>query len=132
MQTMREYLAGLNPPLAKMGRGRFSAAAKAEIEKQLAAGMQFSDSPGNSAPVKTKKDSAPKKEKKPASVSGSFGDTPDKIWHNAQWYVEENGKKIPLSGIEVCRTCGYSLDYQACRIPTYPSVITGEMLEVRR
>jgi hypothetical protein len=44
MQTRREYLAGLNPPLAKAkARGRLSREATAEIERAIASGMKFSD-----------------------------------------------------------------------------------------
>ena len=50
MQTKRDYLAGLNPPLAKPGtRGRFSKAALAESERARQSGMKFSDDDG---PVK--------------------------------------------------------------------------------
>lgn len=43
--SKREYLAGLNPPLAKPppARGRFSRAALAELARAEAAGMSFSD-----------------------------------------------------------------------------------------
>lgn len=48
MQTRREYLAGLNPPLAiAKARGRLSREATAEIERAVAAGMRFSDLHGN-------------------------------------------------------------------------------------
>jgi len=44
MQTRREYLAGLNPPLAiAKARGRLSKEASAEIERAVTAGMRFSD-----------------------------------------------------------------------------------------
>jgi hypothetical protein len=47
MPTRREYLAGLNPPLAKPGtRGRLSKAALAEIQRAKASGMTFSDEDG--------------------------------------------------------------------------------------
>jgi hypothetical protein len=42
MQTERDYLASLDPPLAIAGaRGRFSTAAKAELVRARAAGMIF-------------------------------------------------------------------------------------------
>ena len=43
--SKREYLSGLNPPLAKPppARGRFSRAALAELAKAEASGMTFSD-----------------------------------------------------------------------------------------
>ena len=44
MQTRREYLSGLNPPLAiAKSRGRLSKAAVAEIARAKASGMTFSD-----------------------------------------------------------------------------------------
>jgi hypothetical protein len=44
MQTEREYLASLTPPLAISGaRGRFSKAAKAELVRARAAGMVFQE-----------------------------------------------------------------------------------------
>jgi hypothetical protein len=44
MQTRREYLAGLNPPLAiAKARGRLSKEATAEIARAVSAGMKFSD-----------------------------------------------------------------------------------------
>ncbi len=48
MQTRREYLAGLNPPLAiAKARGRLSKEATAEIERAVATGMRFSDLQGH-------------------------------------------------------------------------------------
>ena len=47
MPTRREYLSGLNPPLAKAGtRGRLSKAALAEIARAKKSGMVFSDEDG--------------------------------------------------------------------------------------
>lgn len=47
MPTRREYLAGLNPPLAKANsRGRLSKAALAEIQRAKSSGMTFSDEDG--------------------------------------------------------------------------------------
>jgi len=43
MATKREYLAGLTPPLAKPGRGRFSAAAKDALAEAEARGVVFDD-----------------------------------------------------------------------------------------
>lgn len=43
MPTKREYLASLNPPLAKPGRGRFSAAAKLALAEAEANGVVFTD-----------------------------------------------------------------------------------------
>ncbi len=66
MPTKREYLAGLNPPLAKPGRGRFSKDAIAALEAAEAAGVVFDE------PVKPVKEVAtegdePSKPTKPAS-----------------------------------------------------------------
>lgn len=47
MPTRREYLAGLNPPLAKANsRGRLSKAALAEVARAKASGVTFSDEDG--------------------------------------------------------------------------------------
>jgi hypothetical protein len=47
MPTRREYLAGLNPPLAKANsRGRLSKAALSEVARAKASGMSFSDEDG--------------------------------------------------------------------------------------
>lgn len=47
MQTQREYLSGLNPPLAKPGsRGRFSLAAQSALADARAQGTVFADGKG--------------------------------------------------------------------------------------
>lgn len=120
MQTRREYLVGLG--LATPGRGRLSAAAHAAIDKAVSEGMTFSDMAKTSAPVKS------------ADVAKTeqdyFGETAQRL-HDGGWYVEENGKRREISGREVCRTCGYSLDYQNCSSPTFPAE-SGEMILVMR
>lgn len=68
MPTKREYLAGLNPPLAKPGRGRFSKEALDALAAAEAAGVVFDE------PVKPVKEVAtegeePSKPTKPASES---------------------------------------------------------------
>lgn len=52
--TRKQYLAGLNPPLASLGRGRLSATANAEIERAIREdGMTFSDYADGARVVKT-------------------------------------------------------------------------------
>lgn len=68
MPTKREYLAGLNPPLAKPGRGRFSAEAIKALAEAEAAGVVFDE------PVKPVKEVAtegdkPSQPTKPTSES---------------------------------------------------------------
>lgn len=59
MTTRKEYLSSLNPPLARMGRGRLSAEANAEIERCVAKGMTFDDFDGKSRIVTTKEPKTP-------------------------------------------------------------------------
>lgn len=127
MQTRREYLAGLNPPLATMGRGRLSAEAHAKIDEMLAQGMKFSDvkSTGNSDKPVTSKDASK------ANHSGEFfGETPARIW-NGGWYRVDKGKRIDVSGAAACGKCRYSLDYQGCEDPTAVDNI-GRLVPVYR
>lgn len=124
MQTRREYLVGLG--LATPGRGRLSAAAHAAIDKAVSEGMTFSDMAKTSAPVK----SADVAKTVKNTEQDYFGETAQRL-HDGGWYVEENGKRREISGREVCRTCGYSLDYQNCSSPTFPAE-SGEMILVMR
>lgn len=127
MTTKREYAISLG--LAKPGRGRLSAAAHEAINKAISEGMTFSDS----APAPAEKNDKPKPE--PKSSSGDeknfFGPTPDKRF-NGGWYIVVNGKNKSVSGREVCRTCGYSLDYHICNLPTIPDIVSNEMVPVIR
>lgn len=122
METRREYAIRLG--LAKEGRGRLSAAAHEAINEALAKGMRFSDVPVSDTPVTSQEAS------KKNTEGTFFGDTPDPLY-NGGWYVVEDGKRISISGKEVCRTCMNSLDYHRCLTPTFPSA-NGVMLAVVR
>lgn len=113
MQTRREYAASLG--LAKMGRGKFSTAAKEAIAKAEAEGIKFSDV---AAPTRT----APPATKDTAPVVKSPTDTPylspsdfrfPEVDYRA---VDGNGKERSLR--EVCNTCRVSLVNHMCDSPT--------------
>jgi hypothetical protein len=133
MQTKREYLAGLTPPLAIAGaRGRLSKAAHEALAEAEKNGMTFSDShsPGVGKTDSSTSDSAPKVKKDSANPATFFGPTPAQVYDGG-WYIEVGDSKITLSGREVCRTCGNSLDWHRCATPTFPSE-KGEMIPVLR
>jgi hypothetical protein len=69
MPTKREYLAGLNPPLAKIGRGRFSKAALEAIAAAEAAGTVFDEPVTVSKEVAAEGDETPSQHPKPTSES---------------------------------------------------------------
>ena len=127
MQTRREYAISLG--LAKDGRGRMSKEAHSAINKALAEGMRFSDvrqDSDSSIPVTSEQAS-----KDSAAPENLFGPTPEPLY-NGGWYVWEGKKKRNISGREVCRGCGLSLDYHRCNLPIFPSRITNEMVPVMR
>lgn len=113
LQTRREYLAGLNPPLAKANsRGRLSKEAHDAINDAVANGVKFKDMPGvaveGTTPVKSESVSK--------NTEDFTGPTAPKRF-NGGWYVIDDGKRLPVSGNEVCRTCTYSLDWHFCDSP---------------
>lgn len=125
MQTRREYAIGLG--LAKPTRGRMSREANEAINKAIAEGMQFSDMPGVKSEDSPKADKETPKEK-PESY---FGSTPAPIY-NGGWNVIVKGKRVTISGREVCRSCMISLDYHRCDSPIVPNINTGAMMAVVR
>lgn len=107
MQTRREYLAGLNPPLAKAkARGRLSREAIAEIERALASGMKFSDlqSPENSEETFLVTDPGPREYKplppqpKQRSIDRMVG-------------FDSDGHKIAS---DICFNCKYHVNLCSC------------------
>lgn len=123
MQSRRDYAVSLG--LAKPGRGRMSAAAHEAINKALSEGMRFSDvSVSEDKPITSQEAS------KKNTEGTFFGDTPEPLY-NGGWYVVEDGKRISVSGREVCRNCMNSLDYHRCSSPIFPAQ-NGEMLAVVR
>lgn len=119
MQTEREYLVSLD--LAKPGRGRFSAAAKAALDEARANGTKFAEKvvPVKRAAVKattsTKPSQATKVDKAKSSVkagqydaktvrkwavnlglidAGKRGRLPEEVLHK---YVSENGASTPAT-----------------------------------
>ena len=126
----RDYAISLG--LAKPGRGRMSRAAHEAIAKAEAEGKTFSDSPVKSDSPKSNSDSADKPDsvKSNSEPKDFFGPTPNPIY-NGGWYVVENGKRVDVSGKEVCRNCMCSLDYHRCDSPILPAW-NGEMVEVIR
>jgi hypothetical protein len=115
MQTEREYLVSLD--LAKPGRGRFSAAAKAALDEARANGVKFAEKPKpavkatvSTKPSQAKKVDKPKSSHKPGQYdpktvrkwavdkglieSGKRGRLPEEVIHK---YVSEFGASAPVS-----------------------------------
>lgn len=126
----RDYAISLG--LAKPGRGRLSREAHEAIAKAEAEGKTFSDSPIKTRSIKSDSNS----ESESVSVKSDsepkdfFGPTPNPIY-NGGWYVVEDGKRVDVSGKEVCRNCMCSLDYHRCDSPILPAW-NGKMQEVVR
>lgn len=127
MQTRKEYLASLNPPLAKIGKGRISAEGHAAIDEAVAKGMQFSDLRVTDTDKPMKSVEVAKKN----AVEEFFGATPDRLYDGG-WYVLEGKKKVVISGTEVCRNCKNSLDWHSCNLPVIPNIYSGAMVPVMR
>lgn len=105
----KEYAASLG--LAGTGRGRMSREALAAIEKARGEGMTFDDDP----PVGGVKVTAKPKTDKPAAKSEGVGE--------ARFYYPldqmftgslSDGKRITVSGRNVCRNTGYSMVCCGC------------------
>jgi hypothetical protein len=114
MKTRREYLAGLNPPLAKAkARGRLSREATAEIERALESGMKFSDvhGPENDEETYLVTDPGPREYKplppqpKQRSIVRMVG-------------FDSDGHKISS---DICFKCTYHVTLCSCRAGIYGS-----------
>jgi len=117
MQTRREYLAGLNPPLAiAKARGRLSKEATAEIARAVSAGMKFSDlhsqEPGEELLVP---DPGPR-------VYKPFPPQPRQRDIRQMVGYDSDGHKI-ASG--VCYGCKYHVSRCSCRsgIKAFPHIV---------
>lgn len=113
MQTRREYLASLG--LAKIGRGKFSTAAKEQLVKARAEGIKFSDevvtevvkpTGETTTEVKTRAKTEP-----PAWVSPDEYRFPEGVWQA----VADDGTVYGMR--EACNTCGLSLCDHRCQTP---------------
>ena len=127
MDTRKEYLSKLDPPLAKVGKGRISAAGHAAIDAAHAKGMRFSDVKysDSAEPVKSAEVS------KSSEAEMYFGATPDRLY-NGGWHIMSRGKKLKVSGNEVCRSCRTSLDWHSCNLPTFPDPASNDIVPVMR
>lgn len=109
-RTRKEYLASLTPPLAKVGKGRISAAGHAAIDEAIKNGMTFTDMPVTAVGKEINSKDAGK-----VTETNSFSATPEPL-HSGGWYATVNNKRVKIDGKSVCTTCGYSLDYQNCLV----------------
>lgn len=143
LKTPREYLASLTPPLAKMGRGRFSAAAKAELARAAKAGMKFADptpaKPAKSAAPSLSKNVRSKKVEKPVAAAEApvvekpkiidLRDVPTPemrpdrlygVWTSADGIIKKSFKDCcvnPVQKDEGIRSCGFSIAWCPCPVP---------------
>lgn len=122
--TAREYLCGLDPPLAKAGRGKFSRDAHEALAAALKDGMRFSDYPKDDTVIKVKgKAETVKAPPKPNDIQ------PDRepVWpETVRVYATIAGKRKEYSDIKgntpgyaVRQTeahCGVSLGYCVCHL----------------
>lgn len=136
LQTPREYLFSLG--LAKMGRGKFSAAAHDALAKAVADGMQFKDVTVVKAPVAvvTKSDNNVKPVKtetvkvstKPADrpnariVDGLMVEAAPRYMHDNYIANDIDDTKIKKTWKDTCNGCGYSIRW--CLCASGPSVFS--------
>lgn len=118
MQTRREYLADLG--LAKIGRGKFSTAAKAQLDKARSEGIKFSDevvtevvkpTGEKTTEVKTK----PKGADFTPWVSPDDYRFPEAEYRAVAWVA---GKRVVYGMREACNNCGASLTNHICNTPS--------------
>lgn len=115
MATRREYLASLNPPLAKPNsRGRFSLAAKAELVRAKDAGMKFDDDGGAGS-----EEPAPHIEQTPYVPPPIISKPKIRDIKRVIGYTEE-GYKVAS---DVCFKCSEHVTRCNCRGGIYPSKI---------
>lgn len=127
MQTRREYLVSLG--LAKDGRGKFSTAAKAELDIARSKGVKFSDEVVTvvaqpTGEVKTEVKVKPKNE--PTAWK-----SPDEYRYpeaNYVAHVMRDGKRESVSLREACQGCGLSLCDHRCHTP----VVLGLPVTIER
>jgi hypothetical protein len=136
----KHYLASLNPPLAKEGKGRLSLAAKAHLDKRIKAGDTFDDYP-KGAPVVKRNGKAVRKRLPRAG---------EKVFRNSKKVVDDlrgqtfppgtryfvpvsinSDKVIKVSNRTSCAICRYALDYCECGMPSVWRDGKALRLEVR-
>lgn len=126
----REYLASKGLAIAG-ARGKFSNAAKVELDRAMAAGTKFSDWPkSGTAPVPSKSGGPTKST---ASVATSPTESPylypsDFRFPEAE-YVAKDAKGNKYSMRECCNKCKVSLTNHMC---DSPSVLGNPVTIVRR
>lgn len=125
--TEREYLVSLG--LAKPGRGRYSADAKAALEKARQDGKTFdepsyrviqmqSKSRKPRVEVKTSNETVTKPKPKPQGV-GVIELQPRSVSEGTKFvHTSASGKKQTISDSNVCGNCGVSLGWHKCSNPT--------------
>lgn len=124
----REWLAARG--LAKIGRGRFSTAAKEALAKAESEGVVFiSKAKGTtvaSVPVMSESGEVvtetrvvdPFAHHHPAARTGMLK------------FVGESGAKIEISATQCCSACSYSFGWCKCETPTFRYWRTGEVLSL--
>ena len=123
LQTRRQFL--VEKGLAKEGRGKFSTAALAELEKARAAGIKFSDevviTEGNSTIVKPT--NAVQKDKVYTDIIYTYPESDYRA-------VEVKSKK-ERSMRSACNTCRVSLVAHGCDSPTIVAMDGSGSVSVR-
>jgi hypothetical protein len=117
MQSRREYAHSLG--LAKLGRGKFSAAAKEAIAKAEAEGMRFSDS-GTVVRVATPTGDAPAAPVRSDARASLYICPSDFRFPEGEWQAVAviDGKRTVFGMRECCNTCRVSLTNHACASPS--------------
>jgi hypothetical protein len=123
----RDYLAGKGLAIAG-ARGKFSNAAKAELDRVMGEGMKFSDWPkGSTAPVPSKSGGPTK-----AVPVPSAGDSPYLYPSDFRFpedeYVAKDAKGKRYSMRECCNRCRVSLTNHMCDTPS----VLGETVTIVR
>lgn len=123
MPTKREYLAGLNPPLAKPGRGRFSKEAVEALAAAEAAGVVFDE------PVKPVKEVATEGDK-PSQPSKPTSETAEvRAWAASNGIKVGERGRIPANVLDAFKAKDASIAKPASK-PVYavtPQVRTRQV-----
>jgi hypothetical protein len=127
MATQREYLAGLNPPLAKLGRGKFSKEAHAALAEAIANGVTFDEPAYKIAKVKevaTEGAEAPSQLPRPVrAVERAYQISPQKRVRQVKcMYGEDSSGHVV--GFALCQRCTYHVSLCSCKSgPKPPSIV---------
>lgn len=127
VQTRREYLA--EKGLAKIGRGKFSTAAKEELVRARAAGIKFSDEVVTEV-VKPTGETVTEVKPKPKADPGMWK-SPDEYRYPEATYKAhylDGTDKVAVSLREACQNCGLSLCDHRCHTP----VVLGQPVIIER